>query len=173
MDQEDSGYTLTLGIMSWDRLAAFGPKDVSPVAVHSFPGSQDESLYTRNELKIFWDSILISAASRNVLSFFLLHFLSRLKEIPAEMHCLFKELKGQNSFPYYAPRTDFFVDNLILPRYFKCGFLETIGPVAYVFQHCKIYLFLLSTSKFLCRSCGFDNTQLRITQNDWRIARIW
>ena len=36
MDQEDSCYTLTPGIVHRDRPAVFGPKDVSPVAVHSF-----------------------------------------------------------------------------------------------------------------------------------------
>ena len=36
MDQDNSWYTLTLGIVHQDRPAVFGPKDVSPVAVHSF-----------------------------------------------------------------------------------------------------------------------------------------
>ena len=34
MDQEDSWYTLTPGIVHQDRPAVFGPKGVSPVAVH-------------------------------------------------------------------------------------------------------------------------------------------
>ena len=67
MDQEDSWYTLTPGIVHQDRPAVFGPKDVSPVAVHSFPGSQDAGMYTRNEISSFWKSVLISAASRNAL----------------------------------------------------------------------------------------------------------
>ena len=70
MDQEDSWYTQTPGIVHQDRPAMFGPKDVAPVAVHSFPGSQDAGLYTRSELCNFWDSILISAASRNALKKF-------------------------------------------------------------------------------------------------------
>ena len=65
MDQEDSWYRLTPGIVHHDIPALFGPKDISPVAVHSFPWSQDAGMYTRNELSSFWDSILISAASRN------------------------------------------------------------------------------------------------------------
>ena len=36
MDHEDSWYTLTPGIVHQDRPAVFGPKDVSPVAFHSF-----------------------------------------------------------------------------------------------------------------------------------------
>ena len=70
MDQEDFWYRLTPGIVHQDRPAVFGPKDVSPVAVHSFPGSQDAGMYTRNELSKLWDSILISAASQNALKKF-------------------------------------------------------------------------------------------------------
>ena len=68
MDQEDSWCTLTHGIVDQERLALLGPKDESPVAVHSFPGSQDAEIYTRSELNSFWDSILISAASRKTLN---------------------------------------------------------------------------------------------------------
>ena len=67
MDQEDSWYTLKSGIVHQNRTAVFGPKDVSSVAVHSSRGSQDAGMYTRSELSSFWDSILISAASRNAL----------------------------------------------------------------------------------------------------------
>ena len=65
MDQEDSWYILTPGIIHQDRPAVFAPKEVSHVAVHSFRGSEDAGMYTRSELSNFWDSILISAASRN------------------------------------------------------------------------------------------------------------
>ena len=53
--------------------------------------------------------------------------------------------KNPDSFPYYAPRTDFFVDNTISPGYFKDRFMDTFGPVAYVLEHCGIYfsVFLL------------------------------
>ena len=53
MDQEDSWYTLTAGMVHQDRPAVFGPKNVSPVAVHFFPGSQDAGMYTRSELSNF------------------------------------------------------------------------------------------------------------------------
>ena len=69
-DQEDSWYRILLSIVHQYRPAVFGPKDVSPVAVHSFPGSQDAGMYIRSELSSFWDSTLISAASRNVLKKF-------------------------------------------------------------------------------------------------------
>ena len=46
MDQEDSWCTITLGIVHQDRAALSGPEDESPVALHSFPGSQDAGMYT-------------------------------------------------------------------------------------------------------------------------------
>ena len=82
----------------------FGPKDVSPVAVHSFPGSQDAGMYTRSELSSFWDSILISAASRNAL-----------KKFWQKLIVFSITNNNPDSFPYYAPRTDFYVDNMISP----------------------------------------------------------
>ena len=45
MLQEDSWYTLTPGILHQDRPAVLGPKDVSIVVVHSFPGSEDAGMY--------------------------------------------------------------------------------------------------------------------------------
>ena len=128
MDQEDSWYTLTHGIVHQDRAAVFGPKDVSPVAVHSFPVSQDAEMYTRSELSNFWDSILISAASRNAL-----------KNFSQKLIVFSNNTKDPYSFPYYAPRTDFYVDNMISPGYFKDRFMDTFGPVAYVLEHCGIY----------------------------------
>ena len=128
MDQEDSWYTVTPGIVHQDRPTVFGPKDVSPVAVHSFPGSQDAGMQTRNELSNFWDSILISAASINAL-----------KKFSQKIIVFLNNNKNRDSFPYYAPRTDFFVDKMISPGYFKDRFMDTFGPVAYVLEHCGIY----------------------------------
>ena len=96
MDQEDSWYTLTPGIVHQDRPMVFGPKDVSPVAVHSFPGSQDAIMYTRSELSSFWDSILISAVSRIAL-----------KKFPQKLIVFSNKNKNPGSFPYYAPRNRF------------------------------------------------------------------
>ena len=53
MDQEDTWYILTPGIVHQDRPAVFGPEDVSPVAFQSFTGCQDAGLYTRSELSSF------------------------------------------------------------------------------------------------------------------------
>ena len=104
------------------------PKDVSPVAVHSFPGSQDAGMYTRSEHSNFWYSILISAAFRNAL-----------KTFSQKLIVFSNNNKNPDSFSYYAPRTDSFVDNLISPGYFKDRFMDTFGPVAYVLEHCGIY----------------------------------
>ena len=70
MDQEDSWYTITTGIVHQNRPAVFGVEYVSPVAVHSFPGLQDAGKYTRSEVNNSWGSILISAASGNALKKF-------------------------------------------------------------------------------------------------------
>ena len=170
MDQEDSWYTLTPVIVHQDRPAVFGPKDVSPVAVHSFPGSQDAGMYTRIELSNFWDSILINAASENALKF------------SQKLIVFSNNNKDPDSFPYYAPRTDFFVDNMILPGYFKDRFMDTFGPVAYVLEHCGIYfsVFLffkliidvvvmiirhLEITKMTGSSLGFGKTPLSASYN--------
>ena len=70
MDQEDSWYTLTPGIVNQDRPAIFGPKRTTPMSTQSLTGSQDAGMYTRNELRGFWDNILINAASRTALKKF-------------------------------------------------------------------------------------------------------
>ena len=70
MDQEDSWYTLQPGIVHQDQPARIGPQDINPVASHTFTGSQDAGMYTHNELKGFWNSILINAASKTVLKNF-------------------------------------------------------------------------------------------------------
>ena len=106
----------------------FRPKNVSPVAVHSFPGSQDAGMYTRSELSNFSDSILNSAASRNAL-----------KRFSQKLIVFSNNQKDTDSFLYYAPRTDLFVDNMISPGYFKDRFMDTFGPIAYVLEHCGIY----------------------------------
>ena len=121
-------YTDTWICTHQDGPAVFGTKDVSPVAVHSFTGSQVAGMYTRSELSNFWDSILISAASRNAL-----------KKFSQKLIVFSNNNKNPDNFPYYAPRTDFFVDNMISPAYFEDRFMDTFGPVAYVLEHCGIY----------------------------------
>ena len=45
----------------------------------------------------------------------------------------------QNNILKNAPRTDFYVDNMISPSYFKNQFMDTFGSVAYVLEFCGIY----------------------------------
>ena len=128
-------------------------------------------MYTRSELSHFWDSILISAASRNAL-----------KKFSQKLIVLSNNHKNPDSFPYYAPRTDFFVDNMISPGYFKDRFMDTFGPVAYVLEHCGIYfsVFLffkliidvvvkvirhLELTKMTGASLGFGKTLLSASYN--------
>ena len=106
----------------------FGPKGNSLYAVHSFPGFDDAGMYTRCEQSSFWESTLISAASRKAL-----------KKFSQKLIVFSNNNNNQDSFPYYAPRTDFFVDNMTSPGYFKDQFIDTFGPVAYVLEHCGIY----------------------------------
>ena len=172
MDQEDSWYTLTLGIVHQDRPAVFGPKDVSPVAAHSFPGSQEAGMYTRSKLNSFWDSVLIGAASRNAL-----------KKFSQKLIVFSNNNKTPDSSPYYAPQTDFYVNNMISPGYFKDRFMDTFGPVAYVLEHCgicfSVFLFSkliidvlvvvirhLEVTKMTGASLGFGKTLLRASYNN-------
>ena len=127
MDQEDSWYTLTPVIVQQDKLAIFGPQDISPVVSHTLTGSQDAGMYTRNEFKGFWDSILINAASRTALEKFLQNLI------------IYTTTEGTDGSHYYTPRTQFFVDKMISPGYFKDQFLDTFGPVVYVLEPCGIY----------------------------------
>ena len=43
-------------------------------------------------------------------------------------------IHGPEQSSYYAPRTDFYVDNMISPSYFKSLFMDTFGSVAYVLE---------------------------------------
>ena len=70
MHQEDTWYTLTSVIVHEDKPTMFGLQDINPVASHTFTESQDAGMYTHNELKGFWDSIVNKAASKTALKKF-------------------------------------------------------------------------------------------------------
>ena len=129
VDQEDSWYSLTPGIVHQDKPAIFGPKKVTPVARHSLTGSQDAGMYTRSELRGFWDNILVNAASR-----------SALKKFSQNLIFYSASRKGPGGPHYYAPRTEFYVDKMISPDYFRNSFMDTFGPIAYILEHCGIYI---------------------------------
>ena len=64
MDKGKSWHSLTPGMVHPDTPAIFGPQDVKSSASHFFVGLPDAGIYTQIELRGFWDSILINAASR-------------------------------------------------------------------------------------------------------------
>ena len=171
IDQEHSCYTLTPGIAQQDRPSVCGPTHVSPVAVPFSPGSQDARMYTRSELSSFWDSLLITATSRDVLKNFSQKFI-----------VFSNSNKNPYSFPFNALRTDFSVVNIFSPGYFNDRFMDTFGPVVYVLQHCGMYCSVFLFFKFIkevvvmviCRleiskmtgaSLGFGKTFLSASYN--------
>ena len=171
MDQEDSWYTLTPGIVHQGRPAVFGPKKITPMTSQSLTGSQDAGMYTRNELRGFWDNILINAASRTAL-----------KKFSQNLIMYSTQPDGPDGFHYYTPKTEFYVDKMISPEYFKDRFMDTFGPVASVLEHCGIYFsaFLLlkliidvvvmvirhlEISRMTGASLGFGKTLLSASYN--------
>ena len=110
------------------RPAVFGPKDVTPVSRRAFGGAGDAGIYTRAQLSEFWDNIFISAVSRKAL-----HKFSRELIVPNTAN------HGPEQYSHYAPRSDFYVDNMISPSYFKNQFMDTFGSVDYVLEFCGIY----------------------------------
>ena len=135
MDQEDSWYTLTPGIVHQVKPAVFGPKKVTPMTAQPLAGSQDAGMYKRSELRGFWDNILINAASRNAL-----------KKFSQNLIIYSSPQERSDGFHYYTPRTEFYVDKMLSPEFFKDRFVDTFGPIAYILEHCGIYF---STFLFL------------------------
>ena len=128
MEDENSWFTITPTLEHRKRPVVFGPTDVTPVSRRAFGGAGDAGIYTRAQLSEFWDNILISAASRKALQKF-----SRELIVPNTA------IHGTEQYFYYAPRTDFYMENMISPSYFKNQFMDTFGSVAYVLEFCGIY----------------------------------
>ena len=105
MDQEDSWYTLTPGIIHQDRSPIFGNKKITPMSAQSLTGSQDAGMYTRKELRGFWDNILINSGSRTAL-----------KKFSRNLIIYSTSPEGSDGFHYYAPKTEFYVDKMISPE---------------------------------------------------------
>ena len=134
MDQEDSWCILAPAIVHQDKTAVLGSQDIITVASQYFTGSQNAGMYTRNKLRQSWDSILINAASRTLP-----------KKFSKILLVYIAAQGGTNGSHCLTPRTDFSVDKMISPGYLENQFLDTIGPVVYVLEHCRIYfsVFLL------------------------------
>ena len=135
---KDSWFSLNPEPTHRDRPAIFGPKETSSFTKDAFDESQDAGMYTKRQLSDFWDNILISAASRNALQ-----KLSRELIIPSASS------KGPDEFCYYAPRTDFYVDTMISPGYFKEQFISTFGIIEYWFSKLGQWFGGFLVNKFL------------------------
>ena len=130
MEDENSWFTATPTLEHRKRPAVFGPKDVTPLSRRAFGGVGGAGIYTRAQLSEFWDNILISAASGKA-------FLKVSRELIVPNSAIY----GPEQYYYYAPRTDFYVDNMISPSYFKNQFMDTFGSVAYVLEFCEYISF--------------------------------
>ena len=128
MEDENSWFTITPTLEHRKRPGVFGPKVESLVSRRAFVGAGDAGIYTRAQLYEFWDNILISAASRTALQKFSLELI-----VPNTA------IHGPEQYSYYAPRTEFYVDNMISLSYFKNQFMDTFGSFAYVLEFCGIY----------------------------------
>ena len=176
-DQKDSWYSLTPEITHRDRPAVFAPKDISPFSTQKFPQSAKARMYTKRQLSEFWDAILMSSASKKALQKF-----ARNLIVPSNAK------KGPDGHTYYAPRTDFFVDNMISPNYFENEFVQAFGTVGYCLQKCgiwfAIFLFLklvidigvivmrtLEIHRIIGRSVSFGK-KLSATYNLFMVSKL-
>ena len=85
-------------------------------------------MYAKGHFREFWDAILMSSASKNALQKF-----TRNLIVPSNAK------KGPDGYIYHAPRTDFFVDNLISSEYLENKFVQTFGTVGYWLEKCGIW----------------------------------
>ena len=134
-------------------------------------GSQDAGMYTRSELRGFWDNILINVASRTAL-----------KNFSQNLIIYSTSQEGSDGFQSYTLRNEFYVDKMISPEYFKDRVVDTLGPVGYIFEHCGVYfsvsLFLkpitdlivliikhMEINRMTSASLGFGKTLLSVSYN--------
>ena len=110
------------------RPAVFAPKDISAFTTQKFSQSAKAGMYTKGQLSDFWDALLISSASKNALQ-----KITRNLIVPSNAK------KGPDGYNYYAPRTDFFVDNMISPNYFENKFVQSFGTVCHWLENCGIW----------------------------------
>ena len=128
MEDENAWFNITPTLQHRKRPAVFGPKDVTPLSRSAFGGAGDAGIYTRAQLSELWDNTLISADSRKAL-----------QKPSRELIVPNTAIHGPEQYSYYAPRKDFYVDNMISHSYFKNQFMDTFGSVAYVLEYCGKY----------------------------------
>ena len=120
VDQKDSRYSLTPEITHRDRPAVFALENISPFTTQNFTQSAKAGMYIKGQLNEFRDAILMSSASKNASQKFTRNLI---------VHSNAKA--GPNGYTHHEPRTDFFVDNMISPKYFENKFVQTFGTVGY------------------------------------------
>ena len=59
---KDSWYSLTPEITHRERPAVFASKDISPFTTQMSPQSAKAGMFTKRQLRDFWDAILMSSA---------------------------------------------------------------------------------------------------------------
>ena len=128
MDRKDLWYSLTPENTHRDRPAVLAPKDISPFTTQKFPQSAKAGMYAKVQLSYFWYAILMSSESKNALQKF------KRNQILSS-----NAKKGTDGYTYYAPRTDFSVDNMLSPNYFENKFAQTFGTVGYWLEKTGIW----------------------------------
>ena len=56
---------------------------------------------------------------------------------------------GPDGYTYYAPRTDFFIDNMISPNYFENKFVQTIGIIGHLLEKCGVWFIIIFFLKLI------------------------
>ena len=91
-------------------------------------------------------------------------------------------IHGPEQYSYYAPRTVFYVDNMISPSFFKNQFMDTFGSVTYILEFSGIsfscFLFVklivdfivmilrhMEINRLTGASLGFGKTPLSASYN--------
>ena len=95
-------------------------------------------MITKRQLGEFWDAILMSSASKNALQKF-----TRNLIVPSSAK------KGPDGYTYYAPRIDFFVDNMISPKNFENKFVQMFGTIGHWLEKCEIWFALFLFIKLI------------------------
>ena len=176
MDQKSSWHSLTPEVTNRERPAVFAPKDISPFTTQKFPQSAKAGMYTKGQLSEFWDAILMSSASKQALQKIKWNLI-----VPSNAKI------GPDEYTYFAPRTDFFVHNMISPNYSEIKIVQTFGTFGYRLEKCGIWfaIFLsikliidiivtvlrtLDTHRITGRSISFGKNLLSATYNIFMVS---
>ena len=139
MEDENSWFAITPTLEHRKRPAVFGPKDVTRRYPEELLVEQEMLESTREHNYLNSGTIPLSALLREKL----------LQKFPRELIVPNTAIQGPEQNSYYAPRKDFYVDNMVSPSYFKNQFMDTFGSVAYVLEFFGIYFSCFLFVKFI------------------------